>query len=442
LNVEFNHRVAFFGAALALATALLFGLAPALRAARGNMAASLREAGRTQSAGRGVSMLRSVLVVAQVAISVVLVIGSGLLVRSLANAERVDAGVDADRIAVVGTNLPQAGVTPEEGAAVVDSLLERIEALPGVERAALTTRLPAEPGGTTSRIVEGYTPPSGTGYVEIALAVVSRGYFETMGIALRRGRAFGANDSARTRPVVVVNEAAARAYWQGDAVGGRVRGQTGDSQWLEVVGVVADTKVSELTEPPTPMLYVSAEQVGAGAFSLVARTSRDPAALANELGTALREVRATLPITRSMTLEAHLGGTLRIARVATFLMGAFSILALSIATLGIYAVVAFGVEQRTHELGVRIALGATATRIVRMVVRESLTTVGIGLAAGLGLAAVAMRGLEGVLYGVLPMDTVTFAGAAALLLAAGVMAAFLPARRGARTNPAAMLRRE
>lgn len=442
LNIEINHRVAFFGAALALATALLFGLAPALRAARGDMAASLREGGRAQSAGRGVSLLRSGLVATQVAVSVVLVIGAGLLARSLANAEGVDAGVDTDRIAVVGTNLSQAGVVPEDAAPLVDALLERIEALPGVERAALTTRLPAEPGGTTSRVVDGYTPETGTVYVELALAVVSRGYFETMGIALRQGRAFGADDSAGTRPVVVVNEAAARAYWQGGAVGGRLRGQAEDSEWLEVVGVVADTKVADLTESPTPMLYLSAEQLGVGSFSIVARTSRDPAPLTSEIERALGEVRATLPVTRSTTLEAHLGGTLGIARVLTLLMSAFSMLALSIASLGIYAVVAFAVQQRTQEFGIRAALGATSTRIVRMVVRESLTTVGIGLVIGLGLAALTMRGLVGVLYGVPPLDTFTFAGAAVLLLAASGVAAFLPARHAARANPAGLLRSE
>jgi ABC-type antimicrobial peptide transport system permease subunit len=225
-------------------------------------------------------------------------------------------------------------------------------------------------------------------------------------------------------------------------VGGRLRGQTQDSEWLEVVGVVADTKVSDLTESSTPMLYISAEQVGVGGFSVVARTSREPAALTSEIENALRDVRATLPVTRSMTLEAHLGGTLGVARVLTLLMSAFSMLALSIASLGIYAVVAFAVEQRTQEFGIRAALGATATRIVRMVVRESLTTVGIGLVIGLGLAALTTRGLVGVLYGVPPMDTVTFAGAAMLLLAASGVAAFLPARRAASANPAGLLRSE
>lgn len=442
LGVGFNHRVAIFGTLLTLATGLLFGIAPALRAAKTDVAANLRDGGRSHSAGKGVSMLRKGLVVAQVAISVVLVIGAGLMVRSLANAERVDPGVDAERIAVIGTNLAQGGVTREEAPTVVAQLLERVEALPGVERAAVTTRLPVQPGGTTTRIIDGYTPQGGTGAVELPFALVSRGYFETMAIPLLAGRAFTAADRADAPRTVVVNAAAARAYWGGKAVGGRIRGQGADSKWLEVVGVVGDVKVSDLTEAPTPMIYLSTEQSGVGGFFVVARTSRDPAAVMSELRTALRGVRASLPVTRLQTLEAHFGDALQVPRAGTILMSAFSTLAVLIATLGIYAVVAYTVERRTHELGIRAALGASASRIARMVVLESLATVGLGIAAGLVLAALATRGLEGVLYGVHPLDAVTFVGTGVLLLAAACVAAFLPARHAANANPAELLKSE
>jgi putative ABC transport system permease protein len=442
LSVGFNHRVAIFGTLLTLATGLLFGIVPALRAARTDVAANLRDGGRSHSAGSGVSMLRRALVVAQVAISVVLVTGAGLMVRSLANAERVDAGVDAERIAVIGTDLAQGDVAPEEAPAVVTQLLERMEAVPGVQRAAVTTRLPVQPGGTTTRIIDGYAPPAGTGAVELPVAFVSRGYFETMAIRVLAGRTFTAADGANAPRVIVVNEAAARAYWGGNAVGGRIRGQGEGSEWLEVVGVVGDVKVSDLTEAPTPMIYGSTEQFGVGAFSIVARTSDDPAAVTSGLRAALRDVRSSLPVTRLQTLKQHFGDTLQAPRVGTIVMSAFSTLALMIATLGIYAVVAFTVERRTHELGIRTALGASASRIARMVVRESVVTAALGVAAGLVLAALAMRGLEGVLYGVSPVDAATFVGTGVLLLAAACVAALLPARRATHANPAKLLKSE
>jgi len=442
LHLGVNARVGVFGALLAVATGLTFGLLPAVRAARTNVASNLREGGRAHSAGRGLSLLRKALIVVQVAISVVLVVGAGLLVRSLANAERVDAGVDVDRIAVIGTDLAQGGVTQEQGPAVVAALLERVRALPGVERAAITSRLPAQSGPRTTQTIDGYTPPAGTGAIDLPFAQVSPDYFATMGIRALAGRTFEAADRPDTPLVVVVNEAAARAYWRGNAIGGRIRRQAPNSPWLSIVGVVTDVKVDDLTEGPTPQIYFSTEQVGAGVFAVVARTAREPATLLGELSSALHAVRATLPITRLTTLEHHLGDTLRLPRAGTLAMSGLSLLALLIASVGIYGVVAFAVVGRAHELGIRAALGATASGIVRMVVRESLTTVGVGLAAGLALAALAMRGLAGVLYGVAPTDFVTFAGAGVLLLAVAGVATLLPARRAADADPARLLKSE
>lgn len=212
LDVRFDARLIAFGLLAALVTGLLFGLLPALRAARADVAASLRDEGRGRSAGRGLSLLRKGLVVAQVALSLVLVVAAGLLGRSLANAERVDLGFDAERIALLGTSLAQGGVEPADFQIVATEILERIAAVPGVERAALTTRLPAEGGGSASTVVEGYAPVTGTNAVEMPLALVSRGYFETLRIALVAGRSFSAVDRQDTPRVVMVNETAARLY--------------------------------------------------------------------------------------------------------------------------------------------------------------------------------------------------------------------------------------
>jgi putative ABC transport system permease protein len=418
----------------------LFGLLPSRRATRAGVAAALRDAGRTQSAGRGASLLRGTLVAVQVALSAVLVVATALLARSFVNTGRVDPGVDADRIAVIGT-IPALAVAQDGLIAIADQILERMRALPGVESAALTTRLPLTAGGgTTSTIVEGYEPPTGTNAVEMPLTIVSRGYFATMGIPLLAGRTFSDADRTTSAPVVLVNETAARAFFGGNAVGRRVRAQAVPDSWKEVVGVVADTKIADLQEQPTPMMYYANEQIGAGAFSVVVRTGGDPAALLGTLPRALREVRESLPVTRLEPFAAQVAGALTAARTSTLLMGAFAALALLLAGLGIYAAVSFAVERRSHEIGIRVALGATAARLIRMVVGESLAVAGLGIAAGLGLAVLAALGMRGILFGVAPMDAVSFVAAAVVLATAAGLAAFVPARRAAAANPSDVLR--
>jgi putative ABC transport system permease protein len=376
------------------------------------------------------------------ALSVVLVTATGLFARSLANAERVDPGFDAERIAVIGTNLAQGGVAQDENGVVSERILARIAALPGVESAALTTRLPLANGGTTSTVVEGYDPPEGTNAVELNVAIVSGGYFDTMGIPLLDGREFSAADRADSPPVAVVNETAARLFFGGDAVGRRVRRQNQPDSWLEVVGVVADAKVVELTEPPTPQIFWPQAQFGAGAFFVVARAARDPAALLAALPRALREVRDSLSTTRIEPMAAQVTAALGAARMTTLLMGAFAGLALVLAALGIYAAVSFAVERRTHEIGIRLALGATKPRLIGMVVAGSIKLAAVGIGAGLALSVLGARGMESVLFGVAPLDVVSFGGAALVLLAAAGLAAFLPALRASRANPAGVLRGE
>ncbi|MBN1239271.1 MAG: ABC transporter permease [Gammaproteobacteria bacterium] len=442
IDVRFDHRLVVYGALAALVTGVLFGLAPALRTARGDVSSMLRDEGRSLSAGARLSWLRGGLVAAQVALSVVLVVATGLMARSLANAERVDVGVDAERIAVIGTNLARGGVPQDEVRAVTARILERVSALPGVERAAVTTRLPVQPRGfSTTTIIEGYTPRVGTEAVELPVAFVSREYFPTMGIALLSGRTFAATDHADAPIVAVVNEAAAGLYWTGsEPVGGRVRPQDAPDAWRQVVGVVADVKVADVTEPPTPMIYYPIEQLPSAAFSVVARTSGDSAVLGSALRHALTDVRPSLPVISQFPLDEHVTGSLDSARTLVSLLNGFSLLALVLAAVGIYAAVSFTVERRAHEIGIRVALGATYSRLVAMVFRQTLWITGIGLALGLGAAALAARGLQGLLFGVAPIDPFTFMAAAAVLLVTACTAAFLPARRAAKGDPVDALR--
>jgi predicted permease len=380
-------------------------------------------------------------VAVQVALSVVLVVATALLARSFANAGRVDPGVDVERLAVISTIPAQAGVaTQDEQRVLATQVLERIGALPGVERVALTMRLPLQSGGTTSTVIEGYEPPTGTSAVEFPLTIVSRDYFATMGIPLVAGRSFSADDRPDSPPVVMVSETAARMFFGGNAVGRRVRGQNA-AEWREVVGVVADVKVESLQEPPTPLLYASTDQVALGGFTVVARTAGEPAALLPALRSALREVRASLPVTRLEPLAGQVAAALEASRGTAVLMGGFAALAMLLAGLGIYASVSFAAERRTHEIGIRVALGATAARLTRMVVGESLTVAGVGIVAGLGLAVLAGLGLSaaGVLFGVAPVDAVSFVAAVGVLAVATALAAFVPARRAASANPSDVL---
>lgn len=442
IDVSLDHRVLLFALGLIAVTGVLFGLAPALRTAGADVAATLREEERSSSGGRSSALLRKGLVAVQVAVCLVLLVGAGLLTRSLANARGVDPGVDVDRIAVVGTSLPQTGIPQEEWPEIIREIRTQIAGLPGVESVALTSRLPVQRRGTTTTVVEGYTPPAGTGAVELAYAVVSRDYFETMGIRRLAGRTFTLNDGPGTPAVVVVNETAARRFWKGDAVGRRMRAQDNPDGWSRVVGVVEDVKVSSLQEPPTPMFYVSAEQVGLGSFAVVARTDGDPAVLAASLRDQLQAVRASLPVTSLGTLSSHMGEALSGPRTAAALVGVFSLLALILASLGIYAVVSFAVAQRAAEMGIRVALGAGRRRVVRMVVGESLVTVALGLLAGLAVVVPLAPRLEGMLFRIDALDPVTFLAGAGLLVAVGALAAWLPARRAAGANPVEVLRSE
>jgi hypothetical protein len=309
-----------------------------------------------------------------------------------------------------------------------------------VSGAALTSRLPVQPGGSTTTVVEGYEPVAGTEAVELPFAYVSREWFETLGVPLVAGRGFGADDRPESPRVVLVNQTAADRFWGGDAVGKRMRPQGSPDAWREVIGVVADVKVGSLQEPPTPMIYFSAEQTAVGCCFIVARAEGDPGALLPGLREALAEVAPRLSPTRLSTLESHLGQALTAPRAAAAVMGVFSLIALILATLGVYAVVAFAVARRAPELGIRIALGAARARIIGMVIGESLIPVGLGIVVGLGLAWLGAPRLGGVLFGIGALDPLAHLGAALLLLAVAAVAASLPAWSAVRGDPVEVLR--
>jgi predicted permease len=422
-------------------TGLLSGLAPALRSARQDVAVTLRDDRRSSPTGRGTVRLRNALVAVQVGASLVLILGAGLLSRSLAALQNVDTGVDAGSVAWIRTNPAQAGVADGAAASFLEELRVRLEALPGATVAAAASRLPAQPSGTTTTIVDGYTPSSGTGAIELSFTVVSPEYFETVGLSLLEGRGFAATDVLGAERVVIINQTAARTFWgDADPLGRRLRSQGQPDFYRTVIGVVDDAPVNSLTEPARPMFYAPIAQSGFASIYLLVRSGVEPDALLRSMREELRSVRSSLPILAQGTLASHFAASLAGPRFAARLMGGVSLLAMLLAGLGTYAVVAFGVARRSGEMGIRMALGAEQGRVIRMVVGETAGTVVIGLIVGIAIAIVAAPRIEPVLFGVAPLDPLTFTVAILLLAGVAAIAAYVPARRAARADPVRSLR--
>lgn len=441
LDVHVDLRVVLFTLGLLVVTAFLFGLAPAIRTARADVGRALRDDRRGASSA-GAPRLRGALVSVQAGASLVLVLCTGLMVRSLAALQTIDPGVDVDRVAFLRLDWSRSGGSGEEARASVDALRSRIEALPGIEAAALTSRLPAQGGGSTTTEIEGYTPPAGTDAVEMPVGVVSDGYFETLGVPLVAGRPFGPDDSPDGDGVsIIVSEGTARRLWgDADPIGRRMRGQGSEAWTRTVVGVVGDVPVVRLGERPSLMTYFSTRQSPVAPPYLIARASGDPAAMLTPLRDEVAAVLPSLTVTGQGTLAGHFGESLATPRFAARAMGAFSVLALILAGLGVYAVVSFTVARRASELGIRIALGAERSGVVRMVVMETFRVVGLGLAGGLLASALLSSRLQGLLFGVPALDPLVFGAAVSVLVAVAWIAAWVPARRAARYDPVEALR--
>ena len=439
IDLALNLPVLLFSVGLMVATGLFFGLAPAVQSLRTDVSGALREDRRSAGPGRRLSFTRNAMVAVQVAVSLALVVGAAFMVRRLESWQRIDPGVDAEHIAYIRTTFDDAGITGDARAPVLQQLRDRFASTPGVTAVTLASRLPVQRGGTTTMVVDGYEPAAGTGSVELPWVRIGPGYFDAIGIRVLRGRVYLPADREGTLPGVVVNETAALRFWGTlDAVGRRIRSQGDEDGWIDVIGVVSDTKVNSLSEPPTPLLYLPLPPSGAGSLYFLVRTASDPAAVLSSLRTGLRNVNSQLPVDELDTLDGHLGSTLASARMTAGLLGLFSLLALLLAGIGIYTIVSFSVAGRMPEIGIRVALGAARGRVIRMVVGEVALTVGIGLALGTALVILLNARLGPSIGGRLEPATLGLA-AAVMALAVGV-AAWLPARRAAAVDPVEALR--
>jgi predicted permease len=441
VQLTMDGGVLLFTLGLVLASTVFFGLAPAVRSARQDPAAGMREGPRSATTGRATSLVQGGLVAVQVAASVVLLVGAGLLARSLVRVQSVDPGFRVEGLAYLSTNTNVPGLAEDEKSGILERLREGVAALPGTEAAAVTSRLPLGFGGSTTTVVEGYEPPSGTGAVELDYALVGEGYFDVLDVPVVEGRAFGPDDGPGGERVVLVNETAARRFWGGvDPIGRRLRPQSAPDGWRTVIGVVGDHSVERLDERPTPMIYFPAGRTGLTAGYVVARTTGLASTLLAPMRAELGRVDPTLPLSRLGTMGDQMGEALLVPRLTAALLGAFALLAVLLASVGVYAVVSFSVARRTAEMGIRVALGAERGRLVRRVVLRTLGTVALGVAAGLGVALAGAPLLGGLLYGVPALDPASFAAAALVLTVLAAVAAWVPARRAAEADPVEALR--
>jgi putative ABC transport system permease protein len=441
LGLELNAAALIFTAAVVAITGLLFGLAPAWRASRIDVLQSLRDDSRATSARSG---LRATLVAAQVALSLVLLAGTGLFLRSLLESLQVPLGFRVDGVATASVNLGVARYDTPRAKAFYDVALARVKRLPGVTAASWSTLVPILGARMFTATVEGYksAPDEDVRFYD---AAVGPEYFQAAGTRLLRGRAFTEADAAGAPLVGIVNEAAARKYWAGrDPIGGRIAADK--NVWIEIVGVAEDAKVEELDEEPIPYVYLPfAQERGGGPLNpshLFVRTGGNAEALLGPIGEQLRSIDPNAPVYAVSTFAWRVRQLVMPQRMGVTLFAVFSALALTLAAIGIYGVASYVAALRTRELGIRIALGADRARIRALVLRQGFVPIAAGVGAGLLIAAIGSRFAAAFLRGVPPRDPLTFAAVAAVLAAIALVATWIPARRAAKLDPIKALRAE
>jgi predicted permease len=440
LDLRPDWRVFAFTTLVSLTTGAAFGLVPAVRASRPDLVAALK-----MDAGGGRDRrfsLRHLLVVGQVAVCFVLLVVSGLLLRSLAAARAMDVGFSPRGLAVATVDLSMHRYSAERGRGFYDAAAQRIATLPGVASAAIVERLPFSPNVHAQSIfVDARTYQPGDRGDTTDVTRVSADYFRTLGIRVLEGRVFDARDSSRAPGVVIVNQTMARRHWPGRrAVGQRLRLRAADGPPFEIVGVVADHKVRTVGEAPRPFVHFAWTQGYNPSATVIARTTGDANQLAAAMRRELQALEADLVFLENQSMESSMATTLFPATMGATIVGAAGIVALLLAAVGVYGVIAFAVGRRSREIGIRIALGAAPSAVLLLVLRQGLALVATGIAIGAIVAATGGRILAGLLYGVQPTDAVTFAGAAAVLVSVSAAANLIPARRASRVDPLVALR--
>jgi predicted permease len=443
-EIGLDLRVLGFTVAVAVGTGLLFGLVPALHASRVDLNEALKEASLATSGGVGRQRSRAVFVVAQIALAFVLLVGAGLSLRSLASLLATDPGIDPENLLTMSISLPEyAYEEPEQMRAFYRELRESLSTLPSVESVATIFPVPfGSSDMSLSLSVDGRPAPKAGNRISSSFRAISPGYFETMGIPVKSGRAFDERDRENAPSVMVVNETFARTVFPDeDPIGKRVTIGY-DDQSCEIVGVVGDVRFAGLDATPLMEMYTPYEQTPWPLMSVVVRTTSDPTAVASGVRSRVQAIDPDLPLFDVVPMTDRLAGTLVSRRLQAILLGLFAAVALSLASLGIYSVLSFAVAHRTHEIGIRVAVGASRGDVIALVLKQgawlALFGLGLGLLGALALASV----MSSVVVGVSATDPLAYAIVAAALFCVAAVASYIPARRAARIDPIAALRHE
>jgi macrolide transport system ATP-binding/permease protein len=440
-DLPLDGRVLAFNLALSLVTAVAFGLLPALQATKANLIGVLKDATATTE-WRGVSW-RNALIVVQVALSLVLLTGAGLMWRALSQANDMPLGFNIDRAVEVSFDLRLQGYSPGQGREMQQRFVEQVRTLPGITDAALADVIPIDLHYSRARVYAEGTPVERDAKAPASyFSSVSPGYFRTMRTRLVEGRDFTDLDTPDSTRVAIVNRAFARTLWPGGtAIGRRFRmGDRPDAALAEVVGIVEDGKYGSFGDESRPAFFRPLQQAYSGSITVVARTTADVGATIGLVRGAVRELDPNMPIASARTLEERLAVPLLPARVTAWALGIFGMLALVLAAVGLYGVMSYSVSSRTREIGVRMALGAQHGDLLRMVIGEGSRLIVIGIVAGGAVALLVTRLMRALLFGVSPTDPTTYAVVAAAMFGVALIACWIPARRALRTNPLEALR--
>jgi predicted permease len=447
-EVALDMPVLAFALGISLATGILFGLAPAISAARENLVDSLKEGGQRSGGSRMSPRLRNALLVSQVALALVLVVAAGLLTRTFFQLLGADGGFNAERVLTFQLPLPALKYADQNQiVALFQNMLERLRAVPGVQSAGIGETVPMSGEGESTTIRIPDHPAASLKEMPFAnFAVVSPGFFAAVGTPLLRGRDFQETDTTDSMPVAIVNKAMERKYWPSEGALGKQLGPGSTRYPLStIVGVVSDVKHTSLREETAPEMYVLYNQKPWPSMlnmRVAVRTKAEPAAMTENVRDAVHAIDPDLPLAKVATLATLVDDSMAQPRFSVFLLGAFGVLALLLASIGMYGVISYSVLQRTQEIGIRMALGAQRRKVFGMVLGQGARLAGLGIAIGFVAALGVTRLMASFLYGVRPTDPLTFAGVSLLLLGIALLACYLPARRAMRVDPMVALKYE
>ena len=445
--IQVDGRALLFTLGVAVLAGVISGLAPALQSSSPNLNATLREGDRGSSAGRGRRTLRNALVAVETALAMVLLVGAGLMVKGFSNLLEADRFMRPETLLTLRINLPESAYKENPRVtAALDQMVSRFQSLPGVQSAAIVTSVP-HTGFDSSRVItfEGKPAPAPGEQPVAQQQSISPNYFRTLGLPLRKGRELTSQDGAEAPRVVVISERLAKRFLPGEEpVGKRIKaGDIGSKNpWMTIVGVVGDLKHQVWDRQPRPTMYVPSAQVPVRSTGIVVRTARDPLAIAAGVRAEVRNIDRNLAIYELKTLEQVIHEEAVGLNYMAVLMGVFGVLALVLSAMGVYALMAYSVTERMHEIGVRIALGARSNHVLSAVMMRASVTMLIGLVIGCGMAFALARLLASLVYGITATDPLTFAGNALVLAVAATVASYIPARRATKVDPMVALRYE